>query len=150
MWPSLSSIAVRPSFWKWFKAWNIFDLLACYFIVASEVLVIECFISSMPAVLWQVGSFLALASLSVPLPGLHTISEMAHPSFRGVMTAIYNTFYFVGAIPGTFIPYGTSTTKGTKSWRIPTWIQMTFSGACPAILLAVARDPSVADGKRST
>ena len=34
------------------------------------------------------------------------VSEMAHPTFRGTMTAIYNTFYFVGAIPGTFVPYG--------------------------------------------
>jgi hypothetical protein len=31
-----------------------------------------------------------------------SVSEMAHPSFRGAMTGIYTTFYFVGAIPGTF------------------------------------------------
>ena len=39
------------------------------------------------------------------------VSEMAHPTFRGGMTAVYNTFYFVGAIPGTFVPYG----KGPKN-----------------------------------
>lgn len=57
------------------------------------------------------------------------VSEMAHPTFRGTMTAIYNTFWFVGGIPGTFIPYGTSTLSGSNSWRIPTFIQMSFSGA---------------------
>ena len=56
------------------------------------------------------------------------VSEMAHPSYRGVMTGIYNTFWFVGGIPGTFIPYGTSTIQSTESWRIPIWIQMVFSG----------------------
>jgi hypothetical protein len=40
----------------------------------------------------------------------------------------YNTFWFIGGIPGTFIPYGTSTIAGTNSWRIPIWLQMMFSG----------------------
>lgn len=43
--------------------------------------------------------------------GLTYVSEMAHPSFRGMMTGIYNTLFFLGAIPGTFISYGTSTIK---------------------------------------
>lgn len=28
------------------------------------------------------------------------VSEIAHPAYRGAMTGIYNTFYFVGSIPG--------------------------------------------------
>jgi len=56
------------------------------------------------------------------------VSEMAHPSFRGVMTAVYNTFWFIGGIPGTFVPYGTQILSGTNSWRIPIWLQMVFSG----------------------
>jgi MFS family permease len=56
------------------------------------------------------------------------VSELAHPSYRGVMTGVYNTFWFIGGIPGTFIPYGTSTIQSTMSWRIPIWIQMVFSG----------------------
>jgi hypothetical protein len=32
---------------------------------------------------------------------------MAHPAFRGAMTGVYTTFYFVGAIPGTFSSYPT-------------------------------------------
>lgn len=55
-------------------------------------------------------------------------SEMAHPAYRGVLTGIFNTFWFVGGIPGTFVPYGTSTIVGTNSWRIPVWLQMVFAG----------------------
>jgi sugar porter (SP) family MFS transporter len=55
-------------------------------------------------------------------------SEMAHPAYRGVLTGIFNTFWFVGGIPGTFVPFGTSTINGTSSWRIPIWLQMVFSG----------------------
>lgn len=60
------------------------------------------------------------------------VSEMTHPSFCGVMTAIYNAFYFVGMIPGTFTPYGTSTIKGTEPWRISTWIQIRGLSCYPA------------------
>ena len=56
------------------------------------------------------------------------VSEMAHPSYRGTMTGVYNTFWFVGGIPGAFVPYGTSKIQGTNSWRIPIWLQMVFSG----------------------
>ena len=55
-------------------------------------------------------------------------SEMAHPAWRGVLTGIFNTFWFVGGIPGTFVPYGTSSMNGTIAWRIPVWLQMAFSG----------------------
>jgi MFS family permease len=56
------------------------------------------------------------------------VSEMAHPTYRGIMTGIYNTCWYVGATPGTFIPYATSTMAGTQAWRIPVWIQLVFSG----------------------
>lgn len=56
------------------------------------------------------------------------VSEMAHPSYRGLMTGLYNTFWYVGGVPGTFVPYGTSTVSGTNAWRIPIWLQMSFSG----------------------
>jgi len=56
------------------------------------------------------------------------VSEMAHPAYRGLMTGIFNTFWFVGGIPGTFIPYGTHSIAGPMSWRIPIWLQMIFAG----------------------
>ncbi|PYH94075.1 putative MFS lactose permease [Aspergillus ellipticus CBS 707.79] len=65
------------------------------------------------------------------------VSEMAHPSYRGAMTGLYNVLWFGGGIPGTFIPWRTSQLSGTMSWRIPIWVQMVFSGLvlifCPFI-----------------
>jgi hypothetical protein len=51
------------------------------------------------------------------------------------MTAVYNTFWFIGGIPGTFIPYGTSTIQSSQSWRIPIWLQMVFSGIVVVFVL---------------
>ncbi|KAK2800448.1 hypothetical protein FQN50_008122 [Emmonsiellopsis sp. PD_5] len=56
------------------------------------------------------------------------VSEMAHPAYRGAMTAIYNTFWYFGAIPGTFIPYATSRIDSSMAWRIPIWLQFVFAG----------------------
>ncbi|MCJ1367520.1 hypothetical protein MMC16_006653 [Acarospora aff. strigata] len=69
------------------------------------------------------------------------VSEMAHPSFRGVMTAVYNTFWFIGGIPGTFVPYGTQVIAGTNSWRIPIWLQMVFSGIVLSLCLFLPETP---------
>lgn len=69
------------------------------------------------------------------------VSEMAHPTFRGTMTAVYNTFWFIGGIPGTFVPYGTSTIIGSNSWRIPVWVQMTFSGVVLIFCLLLPETP---------
>ncbi|KAH8726796.1 general substrate transporter [Phaeosphaeriaceae sp. PMI808] len=56
------------------------------------------------------------------------VSEMAHPVYRGVCTGVFNTFWYVGGIPGSFVPFGTNKLEGTQSWRIPLWLQMVFAG----------------------
>jgi MFS family permease len=56
------------------------------------------------------------------------VSEMAHPAYRGVMTGVYNTFWFMGGIPGAFVPAGTAKLHKEASWRIPIWCQMIYSG----------------------
>ena len=53
-------------------------------------------------------------------------TEMAHPSFRGPTVGLINGFYLVGQLPGTFIPYATSTISDDRSWRVPTDIGFTF------------------------
>ncbi|KAI9743635.1 MAG: hypothetical protein M1818_002951 [Claussenomyces sp. TS43310] len=78
---------------------------------------------------FMIGRFLLGVGAALgPSAALPYVSEMAHPSFRGSMTGVYTTFYFVGAIPGTFIPYGTSYLVSTEAWRIPLWLQMVYSG----------------------
>jgi MFS family permease len=56
------------------------------------------------------------------------VSEMAHPVYRGVCTGVFNTFWYVGGIPGSFVPFGTQNIPGSQSWRIPLWLQMVFAG----------------------
>lgn len=55
------------------------------------------------------------------------VSEMAHPAYRGVMTGVYNCFWFIGGIPGAFVPAATEPLVGSKAWRIPLWVQMVYS-----------------------
>ncbi|MCJ1314420.1 hypothetical protein MMC25_008102 [Agyrium rufum] len=69
------------------------------------------------------------------------VAEMSHPVFRGTMTGIYNVCWFMGGIPGTFIPYGTQNIAGTNSWRIPIWIQMTFSGIVLIFVMFLPESP---------
>ncbi|GME43543.1 a878ca54-be0e-416f-9bb2-f2136a80836f [Neofusicoccum parvum] len=84
---------------------------------------------------FMIGRFLlGFGAAFGPSAALSYVAEIAHPAYRGAMTGVYTTFYFVGSIPGTFVPYGTSTLAGTPSWRIPVWLQMVFSGI---VLLAV-------------
>jgi MFS family permease len=56
------------------------------------------------------------------------VSEMAHPAYRGIMTGMFNSFWFIGGIPGNFVPYGTRNIASSMSWRIPLWCQMVYSG----------------------
>lgn len=79
--------------------------------------------------------------ISLPTPIL--IAELAYPSHRGKMTAMYNTFYvkppafpslvflilisddeqYVGAIMAAWTTYGTFKMPDERSWRIPSILQ---------------------------
>ncbi|KAL0632722.1 hypothetical protein Q9L58_008390 [Maublancomyces gigas] len=58
------------------------------------------------------------------------VAEMAHPKYRGLLTGVFNSFWFVGSIPASWTSYGTNLhfPESNNSWRIPLWIQMSFSG----------------------
>lgn len=58
---------------------------------------------------------------------LHVI-ETAHPAYRGVITAIYNTFWFVGSILAAGTTRGSSSLPGNSSWLVPVWLQILFPG----------------------
>jgi MFS family permease len=56
------------------------------------------------------------------------VAEMAHPAWRGTLTGLYNTFWFVGGIPATWTVYGTQGLRGELSWRLPIWLQAVAAG----------------------
>jgi MFS family permease len=58
---------------------------------------------------------------------LHVI-ETAHPAHRGVVTGLYNTFWFVGSILASGVARGAVNVGGNSSWLIPVWTQIIFPG----------------------
>ncbi|KAJ3353397.1 hypothetical protein HDU83_006882 [Entophlyctis luteolus] len=57
------------------------------------------------------------------------IVEIAHPQFRSRAGAVYNTGWYVGAIPATVILFAMSYVDTTPlSWQLPVAIQALFSG----------------------
>ncbi|KAF5568024.1 lactose permease [Fusarium phyllophilum] len=46
-----------------------------------------------------------------------------HPTHRGKMTALYNTFFYFGAIAAAWITYGTFKMQSTWAWRCPSALQ---------------------------
>ncbi|KAH0435767.1 lactose permease [Colletotrichum camelliae] len=74
---------------------------------------------------WLLGA--ATAFIAQPAPIL--VTELAYPTQRGKISALYNTFFFFGAILAAWSTYGTFRLPSTWSWRIPSMLQ----GALPAI-----------------
>ncbi|RDL34804.1 uncharacterized protein BP5553_07932 [Venustampulla echinocandica] len=56
------------------------------------------------------------------------VVEIAHPKFRGVITGLYNSMYYTGAILAAGVTRGAQTSSGNNPWLIPTWVQMAFPG----------------------
>ncbi|KAH8175653.1 sugar transporter domain-containing protein [Sarocladium implicatum] len=72
----------------------------------------------------------ATALIAIPSPIL--IAELSYPTHRGKLTALYNTFYFLGAVFAAWSTYGTFKLSGSWSWRIPSALQ----GALPVLQFA--------------
>lgn len=55
------------------------------------------------------------------------VAEMAHPYWRGPLSGLMQTNYFVGSIIASWVTYGTSFLASEKSFRVPLWLQMVSS-----------------------
>lgn len=61
----------------------------------------------------------------MPAPVL--ITEVAYPTHRGKMAALYNCFFYLGAIAASWTTFGTFPMAGSSwSWRIPSLLQAAF------------------------
>ncbi|KAI1409251.1 general substrate transporter [Hypoxylon sp. FL1857] len=77
----------------------------------------------------NLGTFVAARALlgfftsfiSQPCPVL--ITELAYPTQRRKVTALYNTFFYLGAIFAAWCTFGTFKIQSTWSWRIPSILQ---------------------------
>ncbi|KAF1850050.1 general substrate transporter [Cucurbitaria berberidis CBS 394.84] len=74
---------------------------------------------------------LGFATAHIAQPSPIIITELAYPIHRGKITALYNTFYYAGAVFAAWSTYGSFPIQSTWSWRIPSILQ----GAFPTIQL---------------
>ncbi|KAF2457638.1 general substrate transporter [Lineolata rhizophorae] len=56
------------------------------------------------------------------------VVEVSHPAYRGVTTALYNTFWFTGSIIASGAARGALNLGGNSQWLVPVWLQLLFSG----------------------
>ncbi|KAH7176382.1 general substrate transporter [Dactylonectria macrodidyma] len=63
----------------------------------------------------------ATVFLALPCPIL--VTELAYPTHRGKITALYNTFFYFGSIAAAWTTYGTFKIQSTWAWRIPSALQ---------------------------
>ncbi|KGO35900.1 Major facilitator superfamily domain, general substrate transporter [Penicillium expansum] len=71
-------------------------------------------------------------TIMVAQPSPILITELAFPTHRGKLTALYNSSFYIGAIIAAWGTYGSFTLSSSWSWRIPSAIQ----GALPVLQLA--------------
>lgn len=70
-------------------------------------------------------------TIMIAQPSPILITELAFPTHRGKLTALYNSSFYIGAIIAAWGTYGSFTLNSTWSWRIPSAIQ----GAMPVLQL---------------
>ncbi|KZT62655.1 general substrate transporter [Calocera cornea HHB12733] len=70
-----------------------------------------------------IGFGLGISSNSAPI----LVAELAHPSYRGKITGLYNTQWALGAIIAAGVTYGTFSIPSEAAWRIPSALQGLFS-----------------------
>lgn len=76
-------------------------------------------------------AILGFCTSFIAQPSPILISELAYPTHRGKLTALYNTSFYLGGIIAAWCTYGTFKIDTTWSWRIPSFVQ----GALPALQL---------------
>jgi len=69
------------------------------------------------------------------------VVEVTHPAHRGVVTSLYNTFWFTGAIVASGVGRGSLELSGNISWLLPVWFQMLFSGLILVFILLMPESP---------
>lgn len=69
------------------------------------------------------------------------VVEVAHPAHRGVITSLYNTFWFTGAIVASGAARGALNYTGNISWLLPVWLQMLFAGLIMIFILFMPESP---------
>ncbi len=68
--------------------------------------------------------FLGFGIVFCIVAGSAMIGELGYPKERAILTSLFNSSYFIGAIVASAIALGTSTLTNDWAWRIPSYLQM--------------------------
>ncbi|EXJ77306.1 hypothetical protein A1O3_10464 [Capronia epimyces CBS 606.96] len=68
------------------------------------------------------------------------LQEFAHPRFRAQIGSLYTTIYYIAAVISASICLGTRSLNGSKSWRIPCYLQLV--GPVATLLMTVTMPES--------
>ncbi|KAL9117361.1 MAG: hypothetical protein Q9187_006105 [Circinaria calcarea] len=69
------------------------------------------------------------------------VVEVSHPAHRGVVTALYNTFWFTGSILSSGTVRGALNLNGNTTWLIPTYLQLLCSGIILLFVVFLPESP---------
>ncbi|EME41001.1 hypothetical protein DOTSEDRAFT_74520 [Dothistroma septosporum NZE10] len=69
------------------------------------------------------------------------VVETAHPSWRGLITAYCNTFWFTGSILAAGAVRGGLNLVGNSSWLLPIWLQLVFPALIALFVWTVPESP---------
>lgn len=69
------------------------------------------------------------------------VVETAHPSWRAVITAYCNTFWFTGSIMAAGAVRGGLNLAGNTSWVLPVYLQMVFPGLIAIFVWFIPESP---------
>ncbi|KAF5871591.1 putative lactose permease protein [Botrytis fragariae] len=88
------------------------------------------------------GRFLLGFGVGIVAPaGPMYVGETSHPTHRFVVTAFYNTFWFVGSILASGSARASAGLSSNRSWQVPVWLQMLFPGLCIILVWALPESP---------
>ncbi|GAB7362863.1 hypothetical protein MBLNU230_g3165t1 [Neophaeotheca triangularis] len=85
--------------------------------------------------------FLGFGVNIVSAAGPIYVVETAHPSWRGIVTAYCNTFWFTGSILSAGAVRGSLNLGGNASWQVPVWLQMFFPVLIACAAWAIPESP---------
>jgi MFS family permease len=120
---------VGPSSDTWGRRWGMF-IGACIVILGTVLMTTSSYDGSYGQFMggrFALGFGVNIASAAGPM----YVVEISHPAHRGVMTAFYNTWWFIGNILAAGSARGCNNLAGHISWVIPLWLQLFF----PAVIL---------------
>ncbi|KAK9475180.1 putative lactose permease [Dipodascopsis tothii] len=68
-------------------------------------------------------------------------TEMAHPTWRGTLTGMYNTCWYIGSIIASWVAYGCAYVDSDYAFRIPIWCQLFTSVFIVAFAFFIPESP---------